>query len=141
MKYFQTQIRVRYIETDAMGVAHHASYCAWLEQARIEFLDAIGLPYAHVERQGIYIPVISLNMTYKKPIVFDDRIWIDVRTDQQPKLKFKIDYTLKREEHIMALACTEHVFLNQHGQPMKPYLPYWDKLSAYPTQQPASEKA
>ena len=65
-------IRVRYAETDQMGVAHHAAYIPWLEEARIEWLRAHQRSYRQLEAEGIFMPVIDLQISYRRSLRFDD---------------------------------------------------------------------
>jgi acyl-CoA thioester hydrolase len=66
------QIRVRYAETDQMGVAHHSACVAWLEEARIEWLRARGRSYRELETGGLFMPVVELSICYFKTLRFDD---------------------------------------------------------------------
>jgi len=66
--------RIRYAESDQMGLAHHAAYVVWLEAARIEWLRAQGLSYRALEEQGVLMPVIELTISYRRPLRFDDEI-------------------------------------------------------------------
>jgi acyl-CoA thioester hydrolase len=68
------QIRVRYAETDRMGVAHHAAYVPWLEEARIEAMKELGLNYRELEERGVMMPVIDLQVQYKRSLQFDDTV-------------------------------------------------------------------
>ena len=65
-------IRVRYAETDQMGVAHHAAYVPWLEEARIEWLRAHNRSYRQLESEGIFMPVIEMQVRYRRSLRFDD---------------------------------------------------------------------
>ncbi len=65
-------LRVRYVESDQMGVAHHSAYVAWLEQGRIEWLRTRGLRYRDLEEAGILLPVVELNLRYRRSVRFDD---------------------------------------------------------------------
>ena len=69
-------VRVRYAETDQMGVAHHAAYVPWLEEARIAWLRAVGSSYREVEAAGVLMPVIALSVRYLAPVRFDDEVVI-----------------------------------------------------------------
>ena len=80
---FKTRIQVRYAETDAMGVVHHATYPIWFEQARVDFFRAVGAPYDEVEREGFASPVLELNVQYKRPCRFGD--FVDVETSSCTK--------------------------------------------------------
>ena len=70
----RSKIRVRYAETDQMGVAHHSAYVPWLEVARVDWLKAVGLDYAEIERGGIFFPVTELRLRYKQPARFDEEL-------------------------------------------------------------------
>ena len=71
---FEVSFRVRYAETDAMGVAHHSAYIPWFELARIEALRDLGHSYADLEQSGVMMPVIDLQVAYRRSVRFDDEI-------------------------------------------------------------------
>ena len=73
MNEHQHAIRVRYAETDQMGVAHHAAYVPWFEEARIEWLRARGRSYRQLETEGLFMPVIELSVRYRRSLRFDDQ--------------------------------------------------------------------
>ncbi len=70
----ECRFRVRYAESDQMGLAHHGAYVTWFEAARIEWLRDYHLSYRQLEIDGIMMPVVTLNVTYKKPLRFDDEL-------------------------------------------------------------------
>lgn len=72
MSEHQHNIRVRYAESDQMGVAHHAAYVPWLEEARIEWLRARAGSYRQLEAEGVFMPVIELAIRYRRSLRFDD---------------------------------------------------------------------
>jgi acyl-CoA thioester hydrolase len=72
----EISVRVRYAECDPMGVAHHGSYVAWLEEARTEILRAAGVSYADMESHGVFLVVSKLAMAYKAPAFYDDLLTI-----------------------------------------------------------------
>ena len=73
--------RVRYAETDAMGIAHHSSYVVWMEAGRTEFMRAHGFTYRELEEMGVLLPVLELNVRYMRAAVYDDELrvstWLD----------------------------------------------------------------
>ncbi len=73
MSEHQHSIRVRYAETDQMGVAHHAAYVPWFEEARIEWLRARGRSYRQLEIEGEFMPVIEMTVRYRRSLRFDDQ--------------------------------------------------------------------
>ncbi len=72
-------IRVRYADTDQMGVAHHAAYVVWLEEARIAWLRNIGILYKDLEAAGTLMPVVDLRIGYRRPCRFDDELEFETR--------------------------------------------------------------
>lgn len=133
--HFSSSIRVRYGETDQMGVAHHASYANWLEVNRIELCDVIGLPYKVLEKQGYQLPVLELNIHYHKPAYFDDLLTIELSAPVTAKVKFTIHYKIYRERILLATASTTHAFVNNKGQVMRPPAVYWEALQVYKVRQ------
>ena len=77
------QRRINYYETDGMQVVHHSNYIRFLEEARIYYMDKMGLPYSILESEGIMIPVLGVNCTYKHPAKFDDIIEINVKMNSE----------------------------------------------------------
>jgi acyl-CoA thioester hydrolase len=66
------RIRVRYGESDQMGVAHHAAYVTWFEECRIEMMRSLGVSYRELEERGVLMPVVELNVRYRRSLRFDD---------------------------------------------------------------------
>ena len=84
--------KVRYYETDKMGITHHSNYIRWMEEARIDFLEYIGYGYAQLERDGIISPVIGVECQYKHPTTFDDEVKITVGVDEFKGVRLVIAY-------------------------------------------------
>lgn len=115
-----SKFRVRYAETDRMKVVHHKNYLVWFEAARIEMLDQIDLPYAGVEAQGFFIPVLSATVDYKKPAFFDDRIEVHLYLREKPRARFRFDYEVRRDDELLATGHTIHGFMNEQGKALRP---------------------
>ena len=113
INYISEVFRVRYNETDQMGFAHHSNYLNYFEMARIEWLNKIGFSYAALERQGIVMPVVSVQINFKSPAFFDDPLTIKLFVNEIPKASIKIDYiiinALKKE---IANGSTTLAFVN-----------------------------
>ena len=113
INYISEVFRVRYTETDQMGFAHHSNYLNYFEMARIEWLNKIGFSYAALERQGIVMPVVSVQINFKSPAFFDDPLTIKLFVNEIPKASIKIDYiimnALKKE---IANGTTTLAFVN-----------------------------
>ena len=121
MTPFETTVRVRYAETDAMGVVHHSRYFVWLELTRIEWLKACGLDYKKLEQSGFFLPVIEANLKYHAPTFFDNEVRIKLTPPQDiQRVRFALTYELFRDTTRIADGKTMHVFLNKERKLIKP---------------------
>ena len=129
MMSFEATVRVRYAETDAMGVVHHASYFVWLEYARVEWLKTCGLDYKKLEQSGFFLPVVEANLKYHAPTFFDDEVRIKLTPPQDiQRIRFALTYELFRDETRIADGKTMHVFLNKERKLIKPPLFFMEAL-------------
>jgi len=113
INYISEVFRVRYTETDQMGFAHHSNYLNYFEMARIEWLNKIGFSYAALERQGIVMPVVSVQINFKSPAYFDDPLTIKLFVNEIPKASIKIDYIIMNAlKNEIANGSTTIAFLN-----------------------------
>lgn len=116
----ENSVRVRYSETDKMGIVHHSQYLNWLECARIELLDQIEMPYKQLEASGCFMPVLSLQIQYRRPAKFDDRITTRVSLSAVPSARIKIDYEILSVEELLATATSCHAFTCTKGHAIRP---------------------
>ena len=109
--------KVQYYETDMMGVTHHANYIRWMEEARIDFMDQLGFPYARMEAEGVVSPVRSVECTYLKPCTFGDEIDIMVSVVSFNGVVLAIRYEMINagSGEKLCTAGSEHVFLDREG--------------------------
>jgi len=93
-----TQIleRVGVAETDMMGIVHHKNYVAYFEKGRLEYMRRRGVPYKDVVGRGIHMPVVELNIRYKKPAHFDDVLSVETRLGALTRVTVRFDYTIRR---------------------------------------------
>lgn len=112
MKYTYLR-KVNYHETDKMGVTHHANYIKWMEEARIAFLEAIGLPFQSIEDLGIVSPVTGVAIDYKNPTTFGDDIAVEVWVSQYSGVKLEVSYTMKNAATgaVAAVGSSRHCFM------------------------------
>ena len=109
--------KVQYYETDKMGITHHANYVRWMEEARIDFLENIGIGYDEIEAMGIISPVTSVDCKYKNTTTFPDEVSIDVWVQEFKGVKLKIAYLMKKQDGTTVCeALSEHCFLNKEGK-------------------------
>ena len=114
------EVRVRYEETDKMGIVYHANYFTWFEIARIELLDAMGCPYLSLEEDGLYLPVLSCKADFRSPAHFDDRLRVVVKIDDSPLVRIRAGYEVFREEQLLATGETTHAFVSGEGKVVRP---------------------
>jgi acyl-CoA thioester hydrolase len=121
MKFDKIQIRVRYGETDQMGVVYHGNYALYLEMGRIEWLRRLGISYKSMEENGIMLPVVSLIINYKKSAGYDDVINVKTQLKSRPTAKIEFDYEITNEDgEILTTAHTTLVFVDMKtNRPIK----------------------
>ncbi|MEO1486352.1 MAG: thioesterase family protein [Bacteroidota bacterium] len=93
--------RVRYGETDQMGVVYHGNYAQYLEMGRVEWLRALGITYRSMEENGIMLPVISLQIRFKQSALYDDLLTVETRLVKTPSVKIEFDYTIRNEANVV----------------------------------------
>ena len=126
--------KINYYETDRMGIVHHSNYIRYLEEARCYFLEKIGFPYNKLEENGIMIPVLNVNCSYKNSVTFEDIIQIDVFVKEFAGVKFTVGYhvTDKKNGDVVIQAETKHCFTNNELRPIalkKHYPEFAEKLN------------
>lgn len=97
MKYSEISFRVRYAETDQMGVVYHGNYAQYLEMGRVEWLRKFGVSYKSMEENGIMLPVISLQVKFIKPAIYDDLITVRTILKKTPTVKIEFDFEIYNE--------------------------------------------
>jgi len=98
LKKFSTNVRVRYGETDQMGVVYHGNYASYFEIARTEWLRNLGVTYKELENKGIMLPVISLFFNFIKSAKYDDVLTIIVILKKKPLVKIEFDYEIYNQK-------------------------------------------
>ena len=113
--------KVNYYETDKMGVTHHSNYIRWMEEARVDFLDKVGLSYDKIEALGIVSPVIGIECEYKVSTTFNDEIEIDVKVKEYKGVRMIIEYkmTNKNTGDIVLTGISKHCFINKENKPVR----------------------
>ena len=107
------KIKVRYCETDQMGLVHHGSYINYFEEARIAWISNLGFSYSEMEKSGIILPVSKLNVSYLRPAYFDDDLLVSVEIAELPTSRLIFNYTLKKKEEVIVTGTTVLAFLNK----------------------------
>lgn len=132
MNSHELKVRVRYSETDQMGVVYHGNYAQYFEMGRVEWLRNTGVSYKWLEENGIMMPVVSLQMNYKKPARYDDLLTIKTILKSQSTVKIEFDYEIYNENgDLLTIANSILVFVDMKtGRPTQPPPYVLDKLPA-----------
>ena len=117
----RTNVRVRYAETDRMGVVYYANYLVWFEVGRTEWLRETGWTYREMERDGISLPVIEAHCDYRQPARYDDEIEIATRGTLVTPVRIRFDYEVVRaaDRTIAAVGHTVHAAVDAGGKPCR----------------------
>ncbi|MFC4075762.1 acyl-CoA thioesterase [Salinithrix halophila] len=110
----KTTFRVRYKETDQMGLVHHSNYPVWFEVGRTEMIRELGLSYGELERQGILLPVVDLHCRFIASARYDDEVKILTRVGEVrgPKLVFQYDVQKADTKDLLARGKTTHLWVD-----------------------------
>jgi len=112
----KTEIRVRYAETDAMGIVHHAVYPIWMELGRSDFLRELGQSYAEWERQGVMMSVAELQVKFRSPARYDERVEVHTRLLEANRRKITFAYTISRDGTRLVEGRTVHIVTGPDGR-------------------------
>ena len=114
-------IRVRYAETDKMGVVYHANYLVWFEMGRCEMLRAIGRSYRELESAGIGLPVIEAHCEYKSPARYDDELVVQTTGKLLTPARVEFAYEISRpaDTTLNAIGRTVHAAVDRTGRPCR----------------------
>jgi acyl-CoA thioester hydrolase len=126
------EIRVRYAETDMMGVTYHANYFVWFETARIHLLKTLGISYKELEKTGHLLPVIECHARFHKPVTFDDLVMVETSMESNPGIRFRIDYLVTCDGQKATTGYTTHVFMDENGQVTRPPMMFLDAVEGPP---------
>lgn len=112
-------ITVRYAETDAMGVVHHSSYVVWLEAARVEWLNQIGLPYTQIEAQGLAFAVVEIGLVYRSPARFGDVVEVETWLSEATSRTLQYRYRVWKGQTLLAEGFTRHLCQDARGKAVR----------------------
>lgn len=113
MKKNKTNLRVRYGETDQMGIVYYGNYAQYLEQGRTEWLRELGFSYKWMEQNNVHLPVINLAIDYKSPAYYDDVLTITTMLKKTPTVRIEFYYEIHNSEgKLLITATTTLVFVN-----------------------------
>lgn len=105
--------RVRFCETDLMGIVHHAAYLAYLEEGRVEWLRRRGVTYAECAASGLHLPVVEVRTRYRQPARFDDVLRVETRLDALESYSLTFAYRVRRGDDLLVTATTKLACVDQ----------------------------
>lgn len=115
-----SEVRVRYAETDQMGVVHHRNFFTWFEVARTDFMRQAGHPYRDLEEQDVFMPVVEVGCRYRRPARYDEVLRIETRCSRQGRVRIRFDYrVLRADGELVAEGETVHVATDRQGSPRR----------------------
>jgi len=122
MRKHQIDVRVRYSETDQMGVVYHANYLPYFEVGRVEWLRNQGISYKSMEENGVALPIVNINISYQKPARYDDLLTVVTKFKNQSSVKIEFECQISNEKgELLTTAEFILVFVDIHtGKPVMP---------------------
>jgi acyl-CoA thioester hydrolase len=120
---FTRRIRVRFAETDAMGIVHHSRYLPYFEETRVEYLRHLGHPYAEMRAEGVDYAVLECFVQYRQPLRFDEELDVHLSLASATRTSFQMAYLLTVNGEVRATAVTVHGCVTTDGRPTR--LPRW----------------
>lgn len=135
MAWFEHELRVRYVETDQMGVVYHANYLNWFEVGRTELMRSMGLTYRTFEEKGLLLPASEVHVHYHRPAHYDDVVIIRVSL-QEAKVRFTFVYEVIRQsdQALLVTGSTTHAWVNESMKPIsirKAAPEFYDSVQRY----------
>ncbi|PYR75946.1 MAG: hypothetical protein DMF87_19240 [Acidobacteria bacterium] len=115
----RTRVRVRYAETDRMGVVYYANYFVWFEVGRTDWLRDTGHSYRAMEEEGIQLPVIEAHCEYRRAAKYDDDLEILTRATLLTPVRIRFDYEIVRGDETLVVGHTVHAALDRNGRPCR----------------------
>ena len=112
-------VRVRYAETDQMGVAYYANYFVWFEVARTDWLRASGLTYRAIEADGVLLPVVDARCEYKSPARYDEELRVTATARVVSPARLAFDYHITGPSALVAVGTTVHATMDRNGRPVR----------------------
>ncbi len=114
----ESEIEVRYAETDQMGIVHHSVYPIWYEVARTDFTKHIGMTYAQMEKEGVMTPLVELTSHYLKPACYGEKIIVTTRVEKFTPARIVFAYEVYSKRELINTGTTMHAWTDRNLRPM-----------------------
>lgn len=134
MNYFDYEYRVRYADTDKLGIAYYANYFVWFEAARTEYFREFGLPYTECEKKGYFLPVLEASAKYLGPCTYDDLVVVrtSVSEVRNSLMRFEYQVFLKdRPQKVLTTGFSAHVCVDRKMKPVRIPAEIREKVTLY----------
>lgn len=112
------KFRVRYPETDRMGIVYHGNYITWFDMGRTEFLRSLGYSYRDLEEEGIWLPIIDVGCRYHLPARYDDEVCVETCIKELTRVKIKFGYKVFRGEELLVEGYSVQAFTTDKLKPI-----------------------
>ncbi|TLS51039.1 acyl-CoA thioesterase [Paenibacillus antri] len=122
MSWHEVTVRVRYQETDAMGVVYHGNYLTWFEIARTDWTRAHGFAYRAIEERGLLLPVVDITIQYKHPARYDDEVVVRCRIKELGPVRLSFEYEIARADEpdrLLVAGTSTHVWVDREWKPVR----------------------
>ncbi|MCI8482676.1 MAG: acyl-CoA thioesterase [Clostridia bacterium] len=116
--YCESELVVRYAETDQMGIVHHSVYPIWYEIARTDFIKKLGMTYSNIEAMGIMTPLVNLNCHYLRPACYEDILCVRAWISKLTPAKIEFSYEIYKKETLISTGTTLHAWVGKDLKPM-----------------------
>jgi acyl-CoA thioester hydrolase len=137
---FSTEVRVRFADTDAQGIAHNANFAVWFEVGRVEYMRARTGGYQRVREQGIEALVLETHVRHHRPVFFDDVLEVQVRCSDVRGARFRFDYRVERSGELVVDGWTMHACVDAASfRPIR--VPAWLRDALASAEQSSSASA
>ncbi|WP_316784699.1 thioesterase family protein [Pedobacter frigiditerrae] len=134
MFVFESKVKVRYVETDQMGVVHHSNYAQYYEVARTECFEACsGMTYETMEAEGVMLPILEMQSKFLKPALYNQTLTIKSIVKEKPSIKLTVDYEIYNEANeLINIGKTVLVFVNKSTRrPCQPPPNFMENVRQY----------
>ncbi len=121
MEYFDYEYRVRYGDTDKLGISYYANYFVWFEAARTEYFRALSLPYTECEKKGFFLPVVETAAQYHAPSTYDDLLIVRTSVNECRRSSMRFEYQVMRagSEKVLVTGFSVHVCVDRNMKPCR----------------------
>lgn len=121
MNYFDYEYRIRYADTDKLGISYYANYFVWFEAARTEYFRALGFPYTECEKKGFFLPVVDAGAKYHAPSTYDDLIVVRTSVSQIRNSSMRFEYQVFHQgsQKLLSEGFSVHVLVDRSMKPVR----------------------